>query len=304
MSDLIMERVTQSLHELRLPAASGTLERHLQSAKERDLSPLQFLDALLTDEVTARQEKGMQLRMRLARFPVLKTLDSFEFDAQPSLDRRVINELRTLAFVERAQNVVLLGPPGVGKTHLATGLGVQALQAGHRAYFISAQDLLDQIRLAQLNGIPGHKQKHLLSTSWDTWSSTRRRQHGCFSLFANVMNAAPRSSPAINRSPIGERSSPTSLSPEPCWIASFTIAMYSISRVIATGYDPKTPGKEPDATKAPSRSSLRTGKREIKNPTHLRTRRAPLPAARSQPRPRPCVVGGLPTYHSLPLDPS
>jgi DNA replication protein DnaC len=103
----------------------------------------------------------MQLRMRLAHFPVLKTLDSFEFDAQPSLDRRVINELRTLAFIERAQNVVILGPPGVGKTHLATGLGVQALQAGHRAYFVSAQDLLDQVRLAQINGIPGHKQRHL-----------------------------------------------------------------------------------------------------------------------------------------------
>ena len=161
MSDLIMERVTQSLQELRLSAAAGALERHLQTTKERDLSPLQFLDALLTDEATARQEKSMQLRMRLARFPVLKTLDSFAFDEQPSLDRKIINELRTLAFVERAQNVVLLGPPGVGKTHLATGLGAQALQAGHRVYFVTAQDLLDQIRLAQLNGIPGHKQRHL-----------------------------------------------------------------------------------------------------------------------------------------------
>lgn len=161
MSDLIMERVTQSLHALRLPVAASALERHLQITQERDLSPLQFLDALLTDEATERQEKGMQLRMRLARFPIIKTLDSFDFDAQPSLDRRTINELRTLAFVERAQNVVLLGPPGVGKTHLATGLGVQALQAGHRAYFVSAQELLDQIRLAQLNGIPGHKQRNL-----------------------------------------------------------------------------------------------------------------------------------------------
>jgi DNA replication protein DnaC len=161
MSDLIMERVTQSLQALRLTTAASSLERHLRAAQERDLAPLQFLDALLTDEATSRQEKGLQLRMRLARFPVLKTLDSFEYDVQPSLDRRVINELRTLAFIERAQNVVLLGPPGVGKTHLATGLGVQALQAGHRAYFVSAQELLDQIHLAQLNGIPGHKQRHL-----------------------------------------------------------------------------------------------------------------------------------------------
>ena len=161
MKDLILERVTQALQTLRLPAAAGVLEQRLRESDEREFSPLQFLDTLLSDEAAARQEKGLQLRMRLARFPIFKTLDSFDFDAQPSVDRRLVNELRTLAFVERAQNVVLLGPPGVGKTHLATGLGVQALQAGHRAYFVSAQDLLDQIHLAQINGIPGHKQRTL-----------------------------------------------------------------------------------------------------------------------------------------------
>jgi len=163
MSDLIMERVTQSLQALRLTTAAESLEQRLRESNERELSPLQFLDALLNDEAAARQEKGLQLRMRLARFPVLKTLDSFDFDEQPSVDRRIVNELRTLAFIERAQNVVLLGPPGVGKTHLATGLGVQALQAGHRAYFVSAQDLLDQIHMAQINGIPGHKQRTLVN---------------------------------------------------------------------------------------------------------------------------------------------
>jgi DNA replication protein DnaC len=80
--------------------------------------------------------------------PTLKSLDSFNFDAQPSLDRRAINELESLAFVERAENVVLLGPPGVGKTHLAIGLGMRFLQRGHRVRFVSAQDLLDQIRVA------------------------------------------------------------------------------------------------------------------------------------------------------------
>src|SRR6202022_3483932 len=97
MSNLIMERVTQSLHELRLSVAAKALERHLQAAKERDLSLLEFLDALLTDEVTTRQEKGMQLRIRMARFPVLKTLDPCEFDAHTSLDQRLHNALRTLA---------------------------------------------------------------------------------------------------------------------------------------------------------------------------------------------------------------
>ncbi|TAM58173.1 AAA family ATPase [bacterium] len=82
---------------------------------------------------------------------------------RPSLERRTVNELQTLAFVERAENVFLLGPPGVGKTHLAIGLGMRALQSGHRVYFLSAQDLLDQIRAAQLEGVPGHKQRHLVN---------------------------------------------------------------------------------------------------------------------------------------------
>jgi DNA replication protein DnaC len=163
MTDLIVSRVTQALDTLKLRAASTALERHLQAARERELSHLQFLDALLADETAARQEISITVRTKLAHFPTLKSLDSFNFDAQPSLDRRAINELESLAFVERAENVVLLGPPGVGKTHLAIGLGMRALQRGHRVYFVSAQDLLDQIRVAQLDGIPGHKQRHLVN---------------------------------------------------------------------------------------------------------------------------------------------
>ncbi len=161
MNDLITERVLQSLTHLRLQTAYATLETHIRAARERELSPMQFLDNLLGDEIAARQERSISVRTKLAHFPVLKSFDSFDFDVQPSIDRRVANELQSLAFVERTENVVLLGPPGVGKTHLAIALGVRALQVGHRVYFLTAQDLLDQIRLAQLDGVPGHKQRHL-----------------------------------------------------------------------------------------------------------------------------------------------
>ena len=161
MSDVVTARVTQTLEQLRLHTAAGTLETHLRMAHERELSPLQFVDHLLAGELAARQERSITVRTKLAHFPVLKSLDSFNFDAQPSLDRKIVNALQTVAFVERAENVVLLGPPGVGKTHLSIGLGMRALQAGHRVYFLTAQDLLDQIRVAQLDGVPGHKQRHL-----------------------------------------------------------------------------------------------------------------------------------------------
>jgi len=161
MSKTLSEHVAQTLTQLRLTQAAQTLPTHLRNATERDFSPLEFIDHLLADEVAARQERSIVVRTKLAHFPTIKTFDSFEFEAQPSLDRKLITALQTTAFVERAENVVLLGPPGVGKTHLAIALGMRALQAGHRAYFLTAQDLLDQIRLAQLDGVPGHKQRHL-----------------------------------------------------------------------------------------------------------------------------------------------
>lgn len=161
MTELLLHRVRRQLETLKLNTVKERLDEHLQRATERELSHLDMLDALLGDELATRAERGAVTRTNLAHFPTLKSLDSFDIDAQPSLDRKALAELKNLAFIERAENVVLLGPPGVGKTHLAIGLGLHAVQAGYRAYFVSAQDLLDLIRIAQLDGIPGHKQRHL-----------------------------------------------------------------------------------------------------------------------------------------------
>jgi len=110
MSELLQSRVALALDAVHLPTAKANLVTHLRNVADRELTPLEFLDGLLADELAARQERSIAVRTKLAHFPVLKTLDSFDFDAQATLDRRVLNELQTLAFVERAENVALLGP--------------------------------------------------------------------------------------------------------------------------------------------------------------------------------------------------
>ena len=113
MIDPTTTRVSQALTQLRLQTAADSLATHIKAAEQRELSYLQFVDHLLADELAARQERSIIVRTKLAHFPTTKTLDSFDFDAQPSLDRKVINNLQTNAYIERAENVVLLGPPGV-----------------------------------------------------------------------------------------------------------------------------------------------------------------------------------------------
>ena len=112
MSDVVTARVTQTLEQLRLHTAAGTLETHLRMAHERELSPLQFVDHLLAGELAARQERSITVRTKLAHFPVLKSLDSFNFDAQPSLDRKIVNEEHWLRYGvsgRRKRNVKRLG---------------------------------------------------------------------------------------------------------------------------------------------------------------------------------------------------
>ena len=102
----------------------------------------------LTCEWQGRKQKGAEARLAQARLPWLKTLEQFDFSFQPSIDRKVVRELSTLGFVERAENVVLLGPPGVGKTHLAIGLAIKAAQVGHRVLFLTLEQLMGKLKRA------------------------------------------------------------------------------------------------------------------------------------------------------------
>lgn len=143
-----MEMVYSFLEELGLDQAAGVLESKAEQAAKGNWSYIEFLHWLLEEEVASRRKRSLKTRIRLAKLPANKTLTNFDFEAQPSIDQRLIAELATLSFLDRADNILLLGPPGVGKTHLAVALALRALEEGHTACFVTLNDLMINLQKA------------------------------------------------------------------------------------------------------------------------------------------------------------
>mgnify|MGYP000847677671 FL=1 len=143
-----LEKARTHLEELGLSNAAVYLDALLEKAQRENRTYIDFLNDLLEAEVVERQKRNMEVRTKLARLPYRKTLDEFDFSFQPSIDEKMIKELATMAFIYRAENVILLGPPGVGKTHLAIGLAIEALSQGISVYFSSLTRLIDDLRKA------------------------------------------------------------------------------------------------------------------------------------------------------------
>lgn len=137
-----LERLQEHLQRLRLFKNRDRLEALLQEATAKELSYADFLDQVLTEEVASKTAKHVTMRTQLARFPFIKRLDAFDFSYQPSLDKKQIQTLSTCHFIEHGENLVILGPPGVGKTHLAVGLGLKAIERGYRVLFTTAAALI------------------------------------------------------------------------------------------------------------------------------------------------------------------
>jgi DNA replication protein DnaC len=137
-----LERLQEHCQRLRLFKSRERLEALLQDATGKEATFADFLEAVLTEEVSAKTEKHVTMRTHLARFPFVKTLESFDWSYQPSLDKKQLQSLATGRFIEAGENVILLGPPGVGKTHLAVGLGLKAIQHGYRVLFTTAAALI------------------------------------------------------------------------------------------------------------------------------------------------------------------
>jgi len=137
--------LTRLLERLKLEHLQAQLDAVCEQAAARELDYKSFLTQALQVEWQGRDRRGIETRLRAARFPWLKTVDQFDFDFQPSLDRRQVRELAGLSFLERTHNVVLLGPPGVGKTHLAVALGVLAVEAGYTVQFATLEALMTRL---------------------------------------------------------------------------------------------------------------------------------------------------------------
>lgn len=152
MSELVRARVEERLVKLRLGAVAQRLDGILSAAARSEPTYLDFLDQLLAEETEAKQKKRVAMGIQIAHFPAIKTLEEFDFKFQPSVDAKLVRELATGRFVAGAENVLLFGPPGVGKTHLAIALGRAVVEAGHSVLFVTATSLLATLAKAQQEG--------------------------------------------------------------------------------------------------------------------------------------------------------
>jgi DNA replication protein DnaC len=137
---------------LRIPTVAACWEQLADQARDQNWSHEEYLAALLARQVADRESAGNTMRIRTAHFPAVKTLEEFNLDHLPSLRRDLLAHLATGTFVSKAENVILLGPPGIGKTHLAVGLGIKAAQTGHSVLFDTASNWINRLAAAHHAG--------------------------------------------------------------------------------------------------------------------------------------------------------
>ena len=161
----LRDRIRNQLADLRMPGALEALDEVLQELDGGKLQAPVAIERLLGAQINLRNKRRLQAAMRSSRLPAVKTLADFDFTFQPSLKREQVESLHTLGFVERRENVILLGPPGVGKSHLAISLAIAAAQSGRRVYYGTLADLITSLEEAQAAGRLSQRLKTLIFPS-------------------------------------------------------------------------------------------------------------------------------------------
>jgi DNA replication protein DnaC len=152
---LVMDRLQANLGRLRLHRLGVVLPDMAASAQQQSKSYLDFLDELFEEEVASKEQRRVETTLKISGLPFVKTIDEFDFSFQPRLDRQQVTGLFDLSFVQRKENVIFLGPPGVGKTHLAVALAVKACRAGLTIYFTTMADLIAKLKKDHDNNAAG-----------------------------------------------------------------------------------------------------------------------------------------------------
>lgn len=161
---LVLERIQSSLVRLKLPRIGHILETVIKAAEGQGKSYLSFLDELLEEEVACKEQRRVETALKISGLPFIKSIDEFDFTFQPKLDRQKVMSLFDLTFIRQKGNVIFLGPPGVGKTHLAASLALKACQSGMSIYFTNMEDLIKKLKKDQDAGRPGKGRSYYKSS--------------------------------------------------------------------------------------------------------------------------------------------
>jgi DNA replication protein DnaC len=148
----LLERLQRALVGLKMPRALEVLDVTVRRLERGEVTPLEALETLLSEELTLRENRRIKTALVMARLSTVKTLAGFDFAFQPSLDKNRILALAELGFIDRSEVVHLVGPPGTGKSHLAVALGVEAVKAGRGVYFVSLAELVGSLAQAEREG--------------------------------------------------------------------------------------------------------------------------------------------------------
>jgi DNA replication protein DnaC len=152
MEQLTCERLQDNLNRLKLTRAAEVLDAIVAHSEQDQASYLSFLDQLLEEEVAAKEKRRIETALKIANLSFAKTIEEYDFSFHPSLDKKAVMELFDLTFLTKHENVIFLGPPGVGKTHLAIALAIKACGHGFKVYFTTMNTLIGKLKESQSKG--------------------------------------------------------------------------------------------------------------------------------------------------------